>query len=59
MPDESPQSPSAADVGSILDNVSVSTSLLPSTCLVLIGFVGLGFVSSRGSKKNTAARAAA
>ena len=46
--------------GNLLDNVSVSATPLPSTWTMLIaGFVGLGFLAYRGTKKNSAAIAAA
>ena len=43
-----------------LDNVTVDPTPLPSTWLMLIsGFVGLGFLAYRGTKKNAVAFAAA
>jgi hypothetical protein len=46
--------------GNLLDNVVVSTTPLPSTWTMLIaGFAGLAFFAYRGTKKNSATRAAA
>ena len=48
------------DIGNILDNVTVSSTPLPSTWTMLIaGLVGLGFFAYRGSKNRSAAIAAA
>jgi hypothetical protein len=52
-----------ANIGNLLDNVTlstVSTTPLPSTWTMLIaGFVGLGFLAFRGTKKGAVAIAAA
>lgn len=46
--------------GPALDNVSISPSPLPSTWTMLfMGFIGLGFFAYRGTKKGSAAMAAA
>jgi choice-of-anchor C domain-containing protein len=46
--------------GPALDNVSISQTPLPSTwTMLLLGFIGLGFFAYRGTKKGSAAIAAA
>ena len=56
VPDANPNSPYAANVGNILDNVSVSTTPLPSTwSMLLAGFIGFGFVAYRGTRRNSSA----
>jgi hypothetical protein len=60
LPDPNIGSPYNVDVGNILDNVQVSNNPLPSTWLMLLGgLAGLGFFAYRGTKKNSAALAAA
>jgi hypothetical protein len=50
----------ASNQASAIDSLSVTATPLPSTWLMLLsGFVGLGFFAYRGTKKNSAALAAA
>jgi hypothetical protein len=57
MPDINIGSPYNRYVGNILDNVSVSSTPLPSTwTTMLIGFFGLGLIAYRGTRKRSSSK---
>jgi MYXO-CTERM domain-containing protein len=54
LPDNPPNSPYAANVGNILDNVSVSQAPLPATwTAMLVGLAGLGFAAFRRQRQTS------